>query len=100
MFDLSDGSIDEAEIYDKLEEKTPECLADFLDNYDFRITVSASTRLETSCDLYINLRDMKNYDTFEDLIYDDSNYYDDIIDNLKNEVDYAELDSLDIDEVR
>ena len=43
---------------------------------------------------------MKNYDTFEDLIYDDSNYYDDIIDNLKNEVDYAELDSLDIDEVR
>lgn len=100
LFDLNDGSIDEAEIYDMLDEKTPECLADFLENYEFRVTVSASTRLETSCDFYINLRDMKNYDTFEDLIYDDSNYYDDIIDNLKNEVDYTELDSLDIDEVR
>ena len=100
LFDLSDGSIDEVEIYDTLEEKTPECLADYLDNYDFRVTVLASTRLETNCEFYINLKDMKNYDTFEDLIYDDSNYYDDIIDNLKNEVDYAELDSLDIDEVR
>ena len=100
LFDLNDGSIDEAEIYDMLDEKTPECLADFLENYEFRVTVSASTRLETSCDFYINLKDMKNYDTFEDLIYDDSNYYDDIIDNLKNDVDYAELDSLDIDEVR
>ena len=100
LFDLSDGSIDEAEIYNMLEEKTPESLADLIENYEFRVTVSASTRLETSCDFYINLRDMKNYDTFEDLIYDDSNYYDDIIDNLKNEVDYAELDSLDIDEVR
>lgn len=100
LFDLNDGANDEAEIYDMLEEKTPECLADFLENYEFRVTVSASTRLETSCDFYINLKDMKNYDTFEDLIYDDSNYYDDIIDNLKNEVDYAELDSLDIDEVR
>lgn len=100
LFDLSDGSIDEAEIYDMLDEKTPECLADFLENYEFRVTVSASMILETSCDFYINLRDMKNYDTFEDLIYDDSNYYDDIIDNLKNEVGYAELDSLDIDEVR
>lgn len=100
LFDLNDGSIDDAEIYDMLDEKTPECLADFLENYEFRVTVSASTRLETSCDFYINLKDMKNYDTFEDLIYDDSNYYDDIIDNLKNEVDYAELDSLDIDEVR
>ena len=98
LFDLSD--LDETELYDMLEEKTPECLADFLDNYDFRVTVSASTRLETKCEFYINLKDMKNYDTFEDLIYDDSNYYDDIIDNLKNEVDYAELDSLDIDEVR
>ena len=100
LFDLNEGANDEAEIYDMLEEKTPECLADFLDNYAFRVTVSASTRLETSCDFYINLKDMKNYDTFEDLIYADSNYYDDIIDNLKNEVDYAELDSLDIDEVR
>ena len=100
LFDLSDGSIDEAEIYDMLEEKTPESLADLLENYEFRVTVSASTRLETSCDFYINLKDMKNYDTFENLIYDDNNYYDDIIDNLKNEVDYAELDSLDIDEVR
>ena len=100
LFDLNDGANDEAEIYDMLEEKTPECLADFLENYEFRVTVSASTSLETSCDFYINLKDMKNYDTFEDLIYDDSNYYDDIIDNLKNEVDYAELDSLDIDEVR
>lgn len=100
LFDLSDNSIDETKIYDTLEEKTPECLADYLDNYDFRVTVLASTRLETNCEFYINLKDMKNYDTFEDLIYDDSNYYDDIIDNLKNEVDYAELDSLDIDEVR
>ena len=100
LFDLNDGASDEAEIYDMLEEKTPECLADLLENYEFRVTVSASTRLETSCDFYINLKDMKNYDTFEDLIYDDNNYYDDIIDNLKNEVDYAELDSLDIDEVR
>ena len=56
----------------KCEEKTPECLADFLENYEFRVTVSASTRLETSCDFYINLKDMKNYDTFEDLIYDNS----------------------------
>lgn len=100
LFDLNDGANDEAEIYDMLEEKTPECLADFLENYEFRVTVSASTSLETSCDLYINLKDMKNYDTFEDLIYDDNNYYDDIINNLRNEVDYAELDSLDIDEVR
>ena len=100
LFDLNEGASDEAEIYDMLEEKTPECLADFLDNYEFRVTVSASTRLETSCDFYINLRDMKDYDTFENLICNDSNYYDDIIDNLKNEVDYAELDSLDIDEVR
>lgn len=99
LFDLNDD-IDEAEIYNMLEEKTPESLADLLENYEFRVTVSASTRLETSCDFYINLKDMKNYDTFEDLIYDDNNYYDDIIDNLKNEVDYAELDSLDIDEVR
>lgn len=100
LFDLNNRANDEAEIYDMLEEKTPECLADFLENYEFIVTVSASTRLETSCEFYINLKDMKNYDTFEDLIYDDSNYYDDIIDNLKNEVDYAELDSLDIDEVR
>ena len=100
LFDLNEGASDEAEIYNILEEKTPECLADFLDNYEFRVTVSASTRLETSCDFYINLRDMKDYDTFENLICNDSNYYDDIIDNLKNEVDYAELDSLDIDEVR
>lgn len=100
LFDLNEGASDEAEIYDMLEEKTPECLADFLDNYEFRVTVSASTRLETSCDFYINLRDMKDYDTFENLICNDSNYYDDIIDNLKNEVDYAELDDLYIDEVR
>lgn len=100
LFDLNERAIDETEIYDMLEEKTPECLANFLENYEFRVTVSASTRLETDCEFYINLRDMKNYDTFEDLIYDDGNYYNDIIDNLKNEVDYAELDSLDIDDVR
>ena len=100
LFDLNEGASDETAIYDMLEEKTSACLADFLDSYDFRVSVSASTRLETSCDFYINLRDMKDYDTFEDLIYDDSNYYDDIIEGLKNEVEYAELDSLDIDEVR
>lgn len=100
LFDLSDGDSDETEIYDMLEEKTPECLANFIDNYDFRISVLASTRLETNCEFYVSLKDMKNYDTFEDLIYNDSNYYDDIIGSLKNEVEYAELDSLDIDEVR
>lgn len=100
LFDLNEGASDEADIYDMLEEKTPECLADFLDNYDFRVTVLAYASLKTRCDFYIKLRDMKNYDSFEDLIYDDNNYYDDIIDGLKNEVDYAELDSLDIDEVR
>lgn len=100
LFDLNEGANDEAEIYDMLEEKTPECLADFLDNYEFRVTVSASTRLETSCDFYINLKDMNDYDTFENFICNNSNYYDDIIDNLKNEVDYAELDDLYVDEVR
>ena len=95
----NDGDID---IYDCLEYHTPDELADFLENYEFRCDVNIRVDIDTNTECYIPLKDFceDNNICLEDYIYNDNNLMDDVYDAIKDDVNYVSDIDLTVERVR
>lgn len=95
----NDGDID---IYDCLEDHTPDELADFLENYEFRCDVNIRVDIDTNTECYIPLKDFceNNDRCLEDYIYNDNNLMDDVYDSIKDDVNYVSDIDLTVERVR
>ena len=94
-----DGDTD---IYDCLEYHTPDELADFLENYEFRCDVNIRLDIDTDTECYISLKDFckSNESSLEDYIYSDDNLMDDIYEDIKYDVNYNSDIDLTVERVR
>ena len=94
-----DGNTD---IYDCLEYHTPDELADFLENYEFRCDVNVRLDIDTDTECYISLKDFceSNESSLEDYIYSDDNSMDDIYEAIKYDVNYNSDVNLTVERVR
>lgn len=95
----NDGDID---IYDCLEYHTPDELAEFLENYEFRCDVNIRVDIDTNTECYIPLKDFceDNDRCLEDYIYNDNNLMDDVYDTIKDDVNYVGDIDLTVERVR
>ena len=95
----NDGDID---IYDCLKYHTPDELADFLENYEFRCDVNVRLDIDTDTECYISLKDFceSNESSLEDYIYSDDNSMDDIYEAIKYDVNYNSDIDLSVERVR
>lgn len=95
----NDGDTD---IYDCLEYHTPDELADFLENYEFRCDVNVRLDIDTDTECYISLKDFckSNESSLEDYIYSDDNLMDNIYEDIKYDVNYNSDIDLTVERVR
>ena len=95
----NDGDID---IYDCLEYHTPDELADFLENYEFRCDVNIRVDIDTNTECYIPLKDFceDNNRCLEDYIYNDNNLMDDVYEAIRDDVNYVSDIDLTVERVR
>ena len=106
LIELTDKSYEE--IYDEIfdycgrEENAYDAFVDYLEDYELEVEVYAKAIVETTTNLNIKLQEYSNYsyDSIEDYIYDNSDATDEIMNNLEDEVRYAELDRLEVNEVK
>ena len=94
-----DGDTD---IYDCLEYHTPDELADFLENYEFRCDVNVRLDIDTDTECYISLKDFceSNESSLEDYIYSDDNSMDGIYEDIKYDINYNSDIDLTVERVR
>ena len=90
------------DIYDCLKYHTPDELADFLENYEFRCDVNIRVDIDTDTECYISLKDFceSNESSLEDYIYSDDNLMDDIYEDIKYDVNYNSDIDLTVERVR
>lgn len=106
LIELTDKSYEEIydEIFDYCDGKMDayEAFVEYLENYELQVEVYAKAIVETTTNLDIKLSDYSNYSysDIEDYIYDNSDATDEIMNNLEDELRYAELDRLEVNEVR
>lgn len=95
----NDGDID---IYDCLEYHTPDELAEFLENYEFRCDVNIRVDIDTNTECYIPLKDFceDNNRCLEDYIYNDNNLMDDVYEAIRDDVNYVSDIDLNVESVR
>lgn len=106
LIELTDKAYDE--IYDEIfdycgkEESAYDAFASYLEDYELQVEVYAKAIVETTTNLDIKLSEYSNYnyDSIEDYIYDNSDATDEITNNLEDEVRYADLDRLEVNEVK
>ena len=74
----------------------------YLEDYELNVEVYARAIVDTTVNLDVKLSEYSecNYEDIEDYIYDNSDATDEIINNLEDEVRYADFDTLEINEVR
>lgn len=96
------GKDGDTDIYDCLEYHTPDELADFLENYEFRCDVNVRLDIDTDTECYISLKDFckSNESSLEDYIYSDDNLMDDIYEDIKYDVNYNSDINLSVERVR
>ena len=96
------GKDGDTDIYDCLEDHTPDELADFLENYEFRCDVNIRVDIDTNTECYIPLKDFceSNESSLEDYIYSDDNLMDDIYEDIKYDVNYNSDVDLTVERVR
>ena len=96
------GKDGDTDIYDCLEYHTPDELADFLENYEFRCDVNVRLDIDTDTECYISLKDFceSNESSLEDYIYSDDNLMDDIYEDIKYDVNYNSDVDLTVERVR
>ena len=96
------GRDGDTDIYDCLEYHTPDELADFLENYEFRCDVNIRVDIDTDTECYISLKDFceSNESSLEDYIYSDDNLMDDIYEAIKYDVNYNSDVNLTVERVR
>ena len=96
------GKDGDTDIYDCLEYHTPDELADFLENYEFRCDVNIRLDIDTDTECYISLKDFckSNESSLEDYIYSDDNLMDDIYEDIKYDVNYNSDVDLTVERVR
>ena len=90
------------DIYDCLKYYTPDELAEFLENYEFRCDVNVRLDIDTDTECYISLKDFceSNESSLEDYIYSDDNSMDDIYEAIKYDVNYNSDIDLTVERVR
>ena len=95
----NDGDID---IYDCLEYHTPDELADFLENYEFRCDVNIRVDIDTNTECYIPLKDFceDNNRCLEDYIYNNDSMMDDVYEAIRDDVNYNGDIDLTVERVR
>ena len=106
LTDLTGKSYED--IYDEIfdycgkEENAYDAFVGYLEDYELEVEVYAKAIVETTTNLNIKLQEYSNYsyDSIEDYIYDNSDATDEITNNLEDEIRYAELDRLEVNEVR
>ena len=96
------GKDGDTDIYDCLEYHTPDELADFLENYEFKCEVNIRLDIDTDTECYISLKDFceSNESSLEDYIYSDDNLMDDIYEDIKYDVNYNSDIDLTVERVR
>lgn len=96
------GKDGDTDIYDCLEYHTPDELADFLENYEFRCDVNVRLDIDTDTECYISLKDFceSNESSLEDYIYSDDNSMDDIYEAIKYDVNYNSDIDLNVERIR
>lgn len=96
------GKDGDTDIYDCLEYHTPDELADFLENYEFRCDVNVRLDIDTDTECYISLKDFceSNESSLEDYIYNDDCMMDDIYEDIKYDVNYNSDVNLTVERVR
>lgn len=106
LIELTNKSYEE--IYDEIfdycgkEENAYDAFVGYLEDYELNVEIYAKVNVETNVNLDISLKEYSNYSygSIEDYIYDNSDATDEIINNLEDELRYAEFDRLDVNEVR
>ena len=90
------------DIYNDLECYSPDELASYLENYEFRCEVNARLDIDTDTECYISLKDFceSNESSLEDYIYSDDNSMDDIYEAIKYDVNYNSDVDLTVERVR
>ena len=96
------GSGGDTDIYDCLEYHTPDELADFLENYEFRCDVNVRLDIDTDTECYIFLKDFceSNESSLEDYIYNDDSMMDDVYEAIRDDVNYNGDIDLNVERVR
>ena len=96
------GNDGDTDIYDCLEDYTPDKLADFLENYEFRCDVNIRVDIDTNIECYIPLKDFceDNDRCLEDYIYNDDSMMDDVYEAIKDDVNYNGDIDLNVERVR
>ena len=84
------GQDGDDDIYDCLDYHTPDELAAFLENYEFKCDVNIRVDVDTNMECYISLKDFcKDNDCcLEDYIYNDNNLMDDVYQAIKDDIHY------------
>jgi len=104
MFDtlMEYGQDGEYDIYDALEYHTPDELAAYLENYEFRCDVNIRVDIDTDMECYIPLKDFceDNDRCLEDYIYNDNSLMDDVYQTIRDDVDYNGDIDLTVERVR
>ncbi len=79
-----------------------DAFVEYLEDYELNVEVSAKVTVDTTVNLDIKLSEYSqyNYSDIEDYIYDNSDASDEIMNNLEDELRYAEFDRLEVNEVR
>ena len=96
------GSDGDTDIYDCLEYHTPDELADFLENYEFRCEVNVRLDIDTDTECYISLKDFceSNESSLEDYIYNDDSLMDDVYEAIRDDINYSCDIDLNVERVR
>lgn len=91
IFNYCDGKMDAYEAF-----------VEYLEDYELEAEVYTRAVVDTTVTLNIKLSDYSNYSysDIEDYIYDNSDASDEIINNLEDELRYADFDRLEVNEVR
>ena len=96
------GKDGDTDIYDCLEYHTPDELADFLENYEFRCDVNIRVDIDTNTECYIPLKDFceNNDRCLEDYIYNDDSMMDDVYEAIRDDINYSCDIDLNVERVR
>lgn len=96
------GKDGDTDIYDCLEYHTPDELADFLENYEFRCDVNIRVDIDTNTECYIPLKDFceDNDRCLEDYIYNDDSMMDDVYEAIRDDATYYGDIDLTVERVR
>ena len=96
------GKDGDTDIYDCLEYHTPDELAYFLENYEFKCDVNIRVDIDTDTECYISLKDFceSNESSLEDYIYNDDSMMDDVYEAIRDDVNYSCDIDLSVERVR